>query len=169
MIELSQIRLVLSLDGHVLPSDEEIISYRDRINTFVYPLGLIPLSVLINSIHYKQYTFQQNIKYFQSFLSVLYQDIYSKKEIEIISVFLTLTCHQKTELDTEIIELLAPFINIMSEKEEIRYCLEEIKYNYLVNIFQKDPYNPIVSTLINELSLIEDRHNSFQLQRRTIS
>lgn len=135
-MELGQIKLLALLKNRSTISNEDIIYLKEKIALYKHPLGLIPAMLLSYNEAYKDYTFTDNITYFHTLTSRLFKNIYSNDEIHIIDVFLAKQCSEKFILDNEKQSVMFTLLKIDSTKEEIQYCLDEIRYIYLYSLIE---------------------------------
>lgn len=146
-----------------LPFDQtKITSIIESINAFKYPLGVIPISALENNPLY-DVAINDNINYLNDFTQYIFKNIYTQDEINIINVYLLLRNISQYVLSEEILAILIPLINIHSEKIEIEYCLDEIRYKYLIHLVYTNTNQNQINELMSYLSSIEEAHNSFRL------
>jgi hypothetical protein len=58
---------------------------------------------------------------------------------------------------------ISTYLNMSSNKAEIQYCIDEIKYTYLNLLIYVQNSTQEFDTLLDELTLIEQQHNNFKL------
>lgn len=137
---------------------------KEEITNLKYPLGAFPINIVKSNKIYRNISMTDNIEYFNQFINYLYSDIYSQSEINIINIYLSLLVEFKEILKKEEISYLVPLINIDSNKKEIQYCLDEIRYRYLTHLIHTDSDDEnTIQKLFNKLLPIEQEFNSFQM------
>lgn len=146
-----------------LPFDQtKMTSIIESISDFKYPLGIIPVSAFENNSLY-DVTINENINYLNNFTQYIFKNIYTQDEINIINVYYSLINISQYVLSKEVLAVLIPLINIHSKKIEIEYCLDEIRYKYLIHLVYTNTNQNQINELISYLSSIEEAHNNFRL------
>ena len=164
MISLTSINLMMYLKNKQLLSQEKYIKFKEKIKDYVYPMGAIPTFAMIHNQLYSLATLKENVEYFDNILNNLYNDIYTKEEIEIIKAYLITICYSDYIYDDVLTEFFSPFVYMNSEKLEIKYCLEEIKFRFLQSLmYNQSNDDELINKLFNELEPIEQSHNAFVL------
>lgn len=162
---MSGLSLVYLLINRLPCNENQLTAFKAKLDQFVYPLGMIPANAITNNDAYKQHSVQENIEYFADFTEFLFDDVYSTEEINIINIYLGLLNLSGYTLDDDVIDIVSPLIQIHSNKEEIEYCLDEIRYKYLIHLIYSKVSSDEIQPLIAQLSAVEDAHNSLTLER----
>lgn len=129
-------------------------------NLYVYPIGAFPLEAIINNYSYTVRDFTLVLRLIKIMINFIYIDVYTEEERNIISTFFAISAnHQYQQYGI----LLYPFINIKSSKPEIQYCIDEIKYAYLISLIYSNETGNIYDKILNELNAIEEIHNNLNI------
>lgn len=150
-----------------IPEDNEILQERllKYSKLFKYNIGIITEQDL-SALKFAQennITFLKAKSFLEKIISILLKQFYTSEEQLIILGFYLSYSFPSLILEKEMINFLEELIKFSSEKEELVYCLEEIKYrllNYYV-LYSSDQQK--IDELFTELGLIEDRHNSMDI------
>lgn len=165
-MNLMNLRLIKAIRNHDMIDAKDVATWNERIPLYKYPIGAFPRQVVQNNSQYLARSYKVNIDYFKRLLSQIYSSFYTADEIEIICIYLTLIATSEYLIDASMIPLVSPFIQTHSEKPEIEFCLEEIKYYYLFMLLNVNTSaaNESFETIYDELCLIENQHNHFNLE-----
>lgn len=167
MIDTTHIKLLYLLRERKIPTEDEIAFFRSAIDLYVYPLGVMQTNSLYNNINYESHTFIENINFFNEITSILYNGIYTTEELEIINIFFSLQCETGQTLTVAKQEILSPILQLTSNKKEIEYCLDEIRFYYLLALVHLDSNDTEqINALIEQLASIEEEHNLLHLDKR---
>lgn len=138
---------------------------KETLDSYVYPVGMIPVSLFRKELNYEGYTFMDNFNYIKSFIYFLYNDYYTMTEIDIISAYTVMHCAASYILNDDILQNLTRYLNISSDKPDIQYCLDEIRYQYLTTLIYTHSTNTsLINALMEALQPIEQDHNSFNIK-----
>lgn len=138
---------------------EKILEYS---NDFKYNIGIsTEQSLNIFITNHREINYNTAKNFFINNNEVLFKQFYSKEEQDIITAFHLVYCLPELIYDSEeYATFLESFLNITSSKEELTYCIEEIKYRLATYYIVKGIKLDVASQLIQELEQIEDRHNA---------
>ena len=142
---------------------ERLINYA---KLFQYNIGIITEQNLI--IFKNDYKDKLNYNEVKTFLdqadSIFYQSLYTSEERDIIIGFhLSYGFSSLLTTSTEMVSLFEQLSKKNSLKEEIVYCIEEIKYALLTYYILQGIKPEEVEKLMIELEAIEDRHNAMNI------
>ena len=138
-------------------------------SSFIFPLGVLPYDMVNSSMHYSGTSLLENITYFNNITSILFDNVYSKEEIDIINIFLACKCETSLDLDSTKKQIISKLLNINSDKTEIQYCLDEIRFSYLRMLIYTDSTDiELINSLLERLSTIEQEHNLINLDKKKI-
>ena len=165
-MELGQLKLLSLLNQHVDITDEDIEFFKSKINLYNNPLSLVPITMVDRNV-YENYTLNQNISYFNNLNSKLFNNIYSNEEINIINIYMAKIVDNRFRSYSDKKIAISDLLEVNSNKEEIQYCLDELRYIYLHALVEENSPNiELINNLINILLPIEDSHNSFKWDLR---
>ena len=140
-----------------------------NIEIYLFPIGVIPIEAIEANSLYERDTIIENLEYFNSITSIIFKDIYSIEEINIINAYLIIQSYSQTFLTSEMEKLILLFINKTSNKKEIQYCIDELKFNYLKKlIYTNSSQQELINKLITELEVIEQDHNAIEISQLRI-
>lgn len=141
----------------------QIDTLKNAVMNCEYPIGMFPSYILESNPLYTTQSIESNINYFESWISGIYGELYTEQEIYIISIYLSLFTYVQFTLPQSVLILIDDLLSVASQKKEIQYFLEEIKYNYLGTLlYSNSSDTETINTLLNELRAIEVEHNFFE-------
>ena len=140
----------------------DLIKLKLYTDNYIYPLGSIYQNFLINREIYFQYSYLENIAYFFNIFKLIFSTYYSEQECYLIAIFFTSLVYEYAgNFNSDFVNLIEQnFIN--SNKIEINYIIEELKFK-LAFFYLLQNNRTRLSQLITELELIEDQHNSIEI------
>ncbi len=154
--------LTVPQDSEVL--QERLIEYKDQ---FKYPIGIVTeqiLSIMKDKYIKKEVSFNNMQNFLNQIDPILYKQLYNSNEQAIITGFHLIWCLSfPPSMEAQLITYFENLINLSSSKEEIIYCLEEIKYRLLSYYVVHGINQQRINELIEELEPIEERHNSMEI------
>lgn len=165
MINIKELRLIQIIQTQALPKPDEIISFQDDIIKYAYPIGIIPPEAF-NTKLFLEGNLDHNLEYIETLLNLLFANYYSKEEIAICATFLSFNILTSILLNETYIKRITPLLSKHSDKDEIQYIIDELKYRYLQYLLYSHTDDAQIDSLIEELSLIETEHNTFFLRQR---
>ena len=164
MINISYTKLnnLMYERNQVTQNDIDLDKLLTYINDFTYPLGSIYRNFSINREIYFQYSYLENIAYFFNIFKLIFSTYYSEQECYLIAIFFTSLVYEYAgNFNLDFVNLIEQnFIN--SNKIEINYIIEELKFK-LAFFYLLQNNRTRLSQLITELELIEDQHNSIEI------
>lgn len=162
-MNLMNLRLIKAIRNHDMIDAKDLATWNARIPLYKYPIGAFPKQVIQNNHQYLDRSYKVNLNYFKRLLSEIYSNFYTSDELDIICTYLMLITTNEYSVESSMLPWVTPYIEIHSEKPEIEFCLEEIKYYYLYMLLDVNTAaaNQSFETIYNELLLIEDQHNHF--------
>lgn len=171
MIRIGQIQLSLYLKDKLPFDEEKLNSIKSAISNYKYPAGIIADDLLTQNTLYENATLTENVEYLSTIFNFLFQDIYSSQEIDIIIAYLISCSYDNFVFDTETKAYFYPFIQLQSEKPEIQYYIDEIKYHYLLSLIYSHSTQEekvLINILSEQLSTIEEKHNTFAIHAQLL-
>lgn len=163
-MKLEFLTLINLLNRHLPPDESALLPLKNDINSYVYPVGILPVNLIQKNLNYTNYTYDESIEYLTPFINYLFQEYYSSNELQIITAYLLVHCTYNYVLPVSFMENLKIFLDITSNKPDIKYCLEEIKFYMLQTlVYNKSSNTELIDKLIAQLSSIEKEHNTFNL------
>ena len=165
MMQLEILKWITLLNSR-LPINQQLLTpLKESLESYVYPVGMIPVSLFRKELNYEGYKFIENINYIKPFIHFLYNDYYTTTEIDIISAYTIMHCTMSYILNDDILQNLARYLNVNSDKPDIQYCLDEIRYQYLSTLIYTHSTNTsLINMLMTALEPIENTHNSFNIR-----
>lgn len=166
MIDLFKIKL-----SNALVQKQKISEVLDKnslnsaLKQYLYPVGIIPTNALESGTLYKISSYKENKEYLLDAFNFLFEDKYSNEEKNILILYYIIRAYGQFILRDDMLQELIPLLDIHSEKKEIEYILEELKYKYLQHLINSGSQNEIekIQSLIDELEPIESSHNHFNI------
>lgn len=171
MIRIGQIQLSLYLKNKTPFDAEKLAPIKEAITAYKYPVGIIADDMINQNPLYENAELDENISYLLSILEFLFKDIYSIQEINIIVAYLIMSYYTHFSLNNKFKTYLYSFIQLSSDKPEIQFYIDEIKYRYLLSLIYShstQEEKELINTLSTELSLIEEQHNKFTIHEQYI-
>ena len=162
MIDTLNILLTSIIQKQQLPTEEEKQKILQGISKYTYPIGILPLQAF-NSKIFLIDELNHTIEYNNQLLSYLFSNFYSQEEINICALFFAFNVETKYTFNDNLFKIIKEQLDYQPIKKEIKYILDELKYKYLLYLIYSEIDNPLVTTLTNELSIIEEEHNQFNL------
>ena len=146
-------------------TEDDIQILTPEIERYQYPMGMIPTHFFTQTKQYKNETVLNNYNYFFTLVTSLLSNYYTEDELKIISIYYLTLAYTDYILPTDFISLLDEYLEVTSDKTEIEYCLDEIRFKRLVSYTYIENYldNDGFITLLNKLRLVEEEHNQIQL------
>lgn len=146
-------------------TEDDIQILIPEVERYKYPMGSIPTHIFIQTKQYKNETIINNYNYFLTFTTNLLNNYYTEEELKIISVYYLSLTYTDYILSTDLILLFDEYLNTNSDKTEIEYCLDEIRFKRLLSYTSMPDYfdNEKFIALLNKLRLIEEEHNKIHL------
>lgn len=162
-MDIARIVLTKAAYNSTIPTNNEVLKIQNSFKYYKYPIGIFPMDTIKNNINYSKQDFNYIKNYFESLVSVIFTNIYTNEEQNIIAMYLTISAIANPkdlilEKDT-----ISTYLNMSSNKAEIQYCIDEIKYTYLNLLIYVQNSTQEFNTLLDELTLIEQQHNNFKL------
>lgn len=146
-----------------LPTEDAIIDSQKQIEEkFNYPMGFINTEILRDSIAYKDYSVEENYIFLKQFMNALFSTYYTEQEIDILSIYFLTFLYNNIEINLpEISTLIAPLLTIHSNKADIEFCLNSLRYYKLTSLlYINSPDRTLIQELISMLDGIEDEYNA---------
>lgn len=145
-------------------TEEQIGNY---MSTFLYPAGIIPYQ----SIKFdNSQSSIQILNYLQTQFAYIFKDSYTEEEIEIMCYYYYYLIQRSNPGQNNVFLFIPNFkklFNSLSEKNEIRYMIEDLKYAVLQRyLIENEEEEEEINQLIEELTPIEEWHNNFNLQQK---
>ena len=164
-MQLELLQWIILLNQRAPLNKVLLTSLKETLDSYVYPVGMIPVSLFRKELNYEGHTFMDNFNYIKSFIYFLYNDYYTMAEIDIISAYTVMHCTASYILNDDILQNLTRYLNISSDKPDIQYCLDEIRYQYLTTLIYTHSTNTsLINALMEALQPIEQDHNSFNIK-----
>lgn len=145
---------------------ERLSEYIEQLSGFKYPACKFPYNIIQNNPIYINYSLEENLEYFNIWLSALYNNIYTQDEINVLKLYTVLTYDNiPFYLSDSSMKLIEPYLETHFEKEEIEFFLDELRYNYLGTLLYNNSLEvETINNLISHLQNIEQEHNIFQMR-----
>lgn len=122
----------------------------NEITQYVYPFGCF-LAALERMTSNNTF-YSDNISYFTTLINQIYLNYYNEQERYILSIFSA--ARMASFLDNENQNMLTAMketINLTSDKKEIQYCINTLKYEYTRIIIARTPTATELDQLLVEL------------------
>ena len=167
MIDVRQIELILLFQTKQQFNQNNFAWIKDEVENYLYPLGIIPINAITNNAAYDDAEFINTYQYFEEITSYFFENIYTTEELDIINAYLMVCTFEHLIFENNVLQFLNPYLNKTSNKAEIQYCIDEIKYAYLSSlVYSESDDNNLINSLIAELKPIEINHNSFNMYEK---
>lgn len=165
MINTVNLLLESSLSFRLPLNSDNVPLFKEYLNKYKYPACKFPINFISNNHMYIDYSLDENINYLHSWIDALYDDMYTEKERNIIVTYLVLTYgHGSFLLTNPELQLIEPFLEEESDKDEIVYFLDELRYYYVGSLLTRNsPRSDIINPILQHLLEIEKIHNQFQI------
>ena len=102
-------------------------------------------------------------------MNYLFNDIYTAQEKSILVLFAITRISNHFIVSDEMAQAMHEIINLESDKVDIQYYIDEIKFKYLLHLtlIPTDTRDEqLIERLMTELAEIEDVHNKINLDER---
>lgn len=164
---LNEVKITFYLKNRLLPDDEEIEILKNSIEKYVYPIGMCtPIQFINAEDQYLQFSTEENYIYMNNFITKLFNAYYTNDELTILSIYVLLLLYRGKFFLNNTLSIIPSLLFIHSEKTDVEYCLNTIRYHKLTSLMhtQSTPENnSLALRLISELEDIEDEYNNMQL------
>lgn len=169
MIGVLNLLFMADLKNRKPVDQNKLADYVAELSTFRYPACKFPYNIIQNNLIYSNYSLQENLEYFDTWLTALYEDMYTEEEIEVLKLYAVLMYDNvPCYLSNTAMEMIEPYLNVHFEKQEIEFFLDELRYNYLGTLLYSNSQDTeTIDSLISQLRAIENDHNIFQYRMDT--
>ena len=151
-----------------IPTDQEVQELNEKlIPSCVYPIGAIPHFMFDDYLEkYSDCTVADFYEYCQALTHKVLDCYYTPQELEICAVYFLQSIYQYVYMaPVELFDYINPFLFEHSDKEEIEYCLNQMRYRKLkFLLYSKDATSEEIYKLISILEPIEEKYNSIVLE-----
>ena len=163
------LKLIQMLQTRAIPTQAEVEIIQNDLSKYKYPAGMLVQVYKPLSYKYVAATLPQNLQYFENLTQSIYADLYNISEFKILNLFLSLLSENDQILSNIKEEAIIEVLELQTDKEEIQYCLDEIKYHYLTALIYVRPHiSAPIDSLIEELLPIEESHNAFHIDAQSV-
>lgn len=161
-MNVNKLSMVFNIITRAEMSPEIIEEFQEEIDSYKYPLGAFPIDFLASGINALT-DFTYNLDYISKLIAQLYINYYTEDDMNIISIYIAM---RMSSHNLKMFSTLKSLLNVTSDKLEIQYCLEELKYTYVEMAIENRMDFDLIPTLLNDLREIEEIHNNFSLQEQ---
>lgn len=109
------------------------------------------------------HTEEENAEYFNNFVHFVFNDLYTDEEYNVICQFLLIRIYSLNGYSNDTIENLRTAFKTETDKAEITYLIEELKFRLLSFFTVANRNLDEADELLAELEPIEDAHNKFKI------
>ena len=150
--------------GEITPYVNEKI--QNIIIKYQYPFGAL-LQVLSQVINPSQ-SYSQNLQYYNTIIPIIYSEVYTEEEIHILSILCAVQLAGYYDVDGQMKSDIQALWNKTSDKLEITYCLNTLKYRYVQMIIMDNPNAPELNLLLLELEALPSVAKETLYQRKIV-
>ena len=167
-MNISRARIFTRIKNKQIPDAQEAeLIKRTFLDECKYPIGAIPAFMLDQyTIMYPNDTIQQHYTFCRQFAATMLND-YTSDEIEICAVYmLQLIYRYVYSPPTELADYLDTYLTTHSNKPEIEFCLNQMRYRKLKMLIHDTSalYSEEIESLILALEPIQEAYNNFDLE-----
>lgn len=167
MIDMGRLILIQLINNQNLPNDEELIIIKKSIQNYKYPVGFLYDTLNFLRTKNNNEASIDSYNYFKALIRCLFSEAYTEEELDIITIYSFMYFYFNAPLNELEINEMKKNLSKTSEKPEIIFLLEDIKFKYLQYLLQHNYNNEenekLIQNLFNELLAIEDSHNNFYI------
>lgn len=172
MIDLMKIKLSKMINERLTYAESGIndSKLQSYINEFKYHLSVIPINAFEENIVYLTHTLTENSQYLEKLITDIFKNDYTKEEKTIYIVYCLLRMARRFIIEDELLEQVKQVINKSSNKLDVQFYIDEIKYSYLTHLtLNGSPDDSAtIDSLLEDLEAVEASHNAFNIGERLL-